>query len=84
MASKKQTVSTWAEAVLSLKEQDSTPPPGFQSIDEIAAELKNTEEHTRRLVNRLVKAGRAEVYNGKQLSTTGAMINCKYFRLVGA
>ena len=73
----------WKTAVEQLRREDAKPPQGCKSLEEIAEEIEMTTESAKKLVDRLVKAGKAERVPGKKLTAAGQVINCNYYRLVG-
>jgi DNA-binding Lrp family transcriptional regulator len=73
---------SWKDAANELKQKLAVPPPGTQTIEEIAAELNLSVDRALDMVKRLIKEGRAEAVPGKRLSPTGALTNCFFYRLL--
>lgn len=82
MSKRKTNTGTWRKAQEELKTREAQPPAGWSTLDEIAEEIESTKDVARDLVNKLVKEGRAERMNGKQMNAVGALINCHWYRLI--
>lgn len=76
--------SSWKDAFNDLRRKEVTPPPGFQSVEEIAHELGRHDDKIRHDINQLVKTGRAEVFRGKKLTAVGNTVPMNFFRLLPA
>jgi len=73
---------SWKDAANELKQRLAIPPPGTQTIEDIAAELNLSMDRALDVVKRLIKEGRAEAVPGKRLTPTGTLINCFFYRLL--
>jgi hypothetical protein len=73
---------SWKDAAEELKRKLAVPPPGTQSIEEIASELNLSVDRAMDMVKRLIKEGRAEPVPGKKLTAVGVLANCSYYRLL--
>ena len=73
---------TWKKEADALKRRLAVPPPGCQSMEEIAAELDLSVDRAGDVVKRLIKDGRAEAVSGKRLTPQGALANTYYYRLI--
>jgi hypothetical protein len=76
--------SSWKNAADSFKRDQAKPPPGCQTIAQIAEEVNLSEERTRDMLTSLVRVGRAEIVRGKSLSITGTLVPTTYYRLLKA
>jgi hypothetical protein len=74
---------SWKTEAQELRKREAQPPPGCQSLEDVAKEMGVTDETAMGIITKLIKSGRAERVPGKKLTVTGALVTCNYYRLVG-
>lgn len=72
---------SWKDASEKHKMAKTIPPKGYKSIEEISAEIGESLDYAKELVNSLVKEGKADKYNGKALSASRVLYPKVYYKL---
>jgi Fic family protein len=75
---------SWKSEREALLREQTRPPEGYQSVDQIAAEMEVSRERAAEVIKELVKKGRAEAVQGRKLTALGVVMKEFYYRLVPA